>query len=220
MQGLPLALVAAAAGIFGGPKIVLSRPLPATVRAGQTVAVRGRLERAAVGARAALQTRHGGPWATVAKRRPRIRGRFVIRWSVPISERTGPLMLRVAELERGRVVSATPARASAVAPAPVLCAPPVPPAVNVAAGSGWIVGGLYLEGGAYPGTEACEQQPYTIDVETSSGTIVASQAVAGGHSYTLVVPAGSYTLRANGCTGSATVTAGRQTTANTYCLLP
>jgi hypothetical protein len=39
-------------------------------------------------------------------------------------------------------------------------------------------------------------------------------------SYTLVLPAGRYMLASGGCHGTATVTAGRQTRANTYCLYP
>jgi hypothetical protein len=93
--------------------------------------------------------------------------------------------------------------------------------VNIPVGDGWIEGGVYIEGGPFPGIYECEGQPYRIDAETSSGTVVASQQVAAGHSYTLApVPAGSYKLRANGCFGSATVIAGKGTTANTNCLVP
>ncbi len=52
--------------------------------------------------------------------------------------------------------------------------------------------------------------------------MVASQTVAGGHSYTLVVPAGTYTLEtASGtCHGSATVQPAKQTVADTACYVP
>lgn len=127
----------------------------------------------------------------------------------------------MAALKDGRLVVSTKATPSAVGPKAVYCAPPVPPAVNIPVGSGWIVGGLYLEGGPFPGIMECEQQPYTVRAESPSGTVVASQQVAAGHSYTLVVPAGSYALHASTCgTGSATVTAAHQTKANTICPVP
>lgn len=199
------------------PAVHLSRPLPALVRVDQRVNVSGRVGR---GSRAALQLRHTKPWATVAAAPVRRRGGFAVRWRVPQGEQTGPVQLRVVALSHGRVVAETATRASAIGTAPAYCAPPVPPAVNISAGDGWIEGGVYVEGGAFPGVNECEQQPYTISAETPLGTVVASQQVAGGHSYTLVVPAGSYRLRANSCFGSATVTAAQGTSANTYCLVP
>ena len=44
-----------------------------------------------------------------------------------------------------------------------------------------------------------------------SGSVVASQNLAGGDGYALVVPAGTYQLQDGGCTGKATVSAGHRT---------
>lgn len=201
------------------PRVVLSKPPPGLIRVGQHVTVTGRVRRAPAHTWAALQTGGHPRWTTVARASLGAQAAFTIRWHV--SGSAGPLRLRVAALREGRVIAATRPRRSAVGPKAIYCAPPVPPAVDIPVGSGWIVGGLYLEGGPYPGIFECEQQRYTINVETPSGRTVARQTVAAGHSYTLVVPAGSYKLRSNvGCLGSATVTAGHQTKANTICNIP
>ncbi len=93
--------------------------------------------------------------------------------------------------------------------------------MNIPVGDGWIVGGAYGIGGPYPGLDQCIQEQYTVTATNPAGLIAATETVAGGHSYTLApLPAGSYTLRAGACTGSATVTAGHQTTANADCLYP
>jgi hypothetical protein len=195
------------------PKVGLSKPLPALVRVGQHVVVRGRVAQAPAHTSAALQTRRQRQWTTVARASVGHHAAFRISW--PVTGSAGPLLLRVAALRDGRVIAATHARQSAVGPRAVYCAPPVPPAVNIP------VGCLYLDGGPFPGIFECEQQPYTIKAESSAGAVVASQQVAAGHSYTLVVPAGNYTLRASACGfGSATVTAGHQTRANTTCAVP
>ena len=56
---------------------------------------------------------------------------------------------------------------------------------------------------------------------TVRGTVAASEAVAGGHSHALVVPAGHYSLKASSCgIGSATVSAGEQTRADAVCPVP
>ena len=87
-------------------------------------------------------------------------------------------------------------------------------------GDGWITGGVYGEGGAFPGMDACLSQRYTIEALDSGGSVAARETVPGGHSYTLVMPSGSYTLMSGGCRGRATVRAGQQTKANTFCLYP
>jgi hypothetical protein len=93
--------------------------------------------------------------------------------------------------------------------------------VNIPAGDGWIVGGAYGIGGAFPGIDECLQQQYTVTATDANGKVQASQTVAGGHSYTLApLPAGEYTLRAGACMGTATVVAGKQTAANADCLYP
>jgi hypothetical protein len=222
VRSLQIALATLAASAVGGPKIVLSSSMPGVIRIGQTVTIAGHLRHGDTADRAVLQTRRPRhSWTTIARGHRLGNGRFTIGWKVPASEKTGPILLRVAALKDGRPIAHTRAKQAVVGPVPVYCAPPVPPAVDIPVGDGWIEGGLYLEGGPFPGILQCEQQAYTIEADTSSGAVVASQHVAGGHSYTLVVPAGTYTLRSGGCGfGSATVTAGDGTTANTYCPVP
>jgi len=93
--------------------------------------------------------------------------------------------------------------------------------VNIPVGDGWIVGGAYGIGGAFPGIDECLQQQYTVTATDANGKVQATQTVAAGHSYTLApLPAGTYTLRAGACMGTATVAAGKQTAADADCLYP
>ena len=46
------------------------------------------------------------------------------------------------------------------------------------------------------------------------------EADALGAPVTVVVPAGTYTLKSDFCQGTASVTAGKQTHADTLCLVP
>lgn len=165
-----------------------------------------------------------GPWRDLARfPLPRGGGSFRIRWRVWAGFSFEPLSLRLAILVRGRVGAATIPVHSIVGPAAIKCIPPVPPTVDIPAGDGWIVGGAYIRGGPYPGLDECESQTYTVTAtDTSTGAAAATQTVAGGHSYTLVLPAGSYTLRAGGCTTAAAVTvqAATQTVADAYCDVP
>jgi len=129
-------------------------------------------------------------------------------------------MLRVSVRRHGRNLASTSPSTVLVGPPPVHCAPPVPPG-NIPAGDGWIVGGLYNTGGPAPGIHACADQAYTLTVTDAAGATVATVQVPVGRSYTVVLPAGGYTLRSSGfCSGTATVTAGKQTVADTVCLLP
>jgi hypothetical protein len=109
---------------------------------------------------------------------------------------------------------------SGIGAAPQYCAPPAPPAVDIPVGDGWIVGGRYNEGGPFPGIYVCDTQDYTVTAIDANGTVQATRPVAGGHSYTLVLPAGTYTLKSDFCTGMATVAAGQQTAADTVCSVP
>jgi hypothetical protein len=109
---------------------------------------------------------------------------------------------------------------SAIGPAAQSCAQPPPPAVDIPVGDGWIVGGRYIEGGPFPGVYECDSEPYTVTATDANGVVQATQGVAGGASYTLVVPAGTYTLQSDFCRGTATVTAGQQTQADTVCPVP
>lgn len=213
---------ATAAAGAPGPSIRLARPLPGVVRIGDTATIAGRLVPAPP-ARSAimLQGLRSPPWVTLVRARPTRGGRFVLRWHVRPGTLTGPLQLRVVWRAGGRVVVATHPVTAGVGPRFVRCAAPVPPTVDIPAGDGWIVGGLYDEGGPFPGIDQCSSSAYTIVATASDGIVAATQTVPGAHSYTLVVPAGSYGLSANpGCRGQATVTAGEQTVANTICAFP
>jgi hypothetical protein len=198
----------------------MSKPLPSLARIGQLVSVTGQVRGAPLGTRAMLELRRASGWRAVADASLRTRGAFTIRWRVGKRTAIGPVMLRVAAVHRGRVLAATRPAQSGVGPAPVYCAPPVLPGVDIPVGDGWIAGGRYNEGGAYPGISACDSQPYTIAATNAAGKVVAIQNVEGGDSYTLVVPAGSYKLGSNFCFGSATVRAGKQTKADTVCPVP
>ncbi len=235
------ALATGAAGARARPTIVLSQPLPSVVRQGDQVTVTGRVRGAIIVSRPCygacfvvvrLESRpmygtRRKSWTILARSfLMGLRSRFVLTWRVPEKLAPGPWSLRVALVyppaaPARRVLAATRPTQAFVGPAPVPCAPPVPPAQNIPPGDGWIVGGLYIEGGPAPGLDECYSASYTVTATGPSGAVAASQQVAGGHSYTLVLPAGTYTLKA-GCSvpAQATVTAGRQTTANTACLVP
>jgi hypothetical protein len=214
------AVATATAGGVPAPSVSLSGTLPSVVRQGGQLVVRGRTDLMRPTTQAALQLRRSGRFGTVAAGAVGAHGRFTIRWQVPSSQAIGPVSLRVAIRRRRHTLVHTPAVQSAIGSAPALCATPVPPAVEIPVGSGWIVGGRYNEGGAFPGIYACDSEPYTVTATDSGGVVQGSQAVAGGHSYTLVVPAGTYTLKSDFCQGSATVAAGRQTMADTVCPVP
>jgi hypothetical protein len=225
---LPLILVVAVAAAVltsvasGSPHatIKVTTPIPSSIRVGQQLVVKGVVRTVPKGTRVALE-RQGtkGGWTIVAASFPGKHGGFRLDWRVTgLAYRQATL--RVAALFGGQVVVTTPTYTILIGPAKVYCKPPVPPATMIPVGDGWIVGGLYGEGGPAPGIFACSGDPYTVTATNSSGVVAASQHVAALHSYTLVVPAGKYSLAARGCHGQATVKAGRQTTANTYCLFP
>jgi hypothetical protein len=202
------------------PRISLTSAIPATVRRGDQVSLAGRTVRAPRHGWVVLEGSRSGPWSVLARARPARRGRFTLLWNVPPSAPTGPLSLRIALVSGRRTLAHTRAVQSAVGPAATGCAPPSPPPQPLPAGDGWITGGEIFQGGPFPGLHNCTQHSYTVNAEDTSGRTLASQQVAGGHSYTLVVPAGSYTLSAGFCRGQATVQAGRQTQADTYCDVP
>jgi hypothetical protein len=206
--------------------IALTPPLPAVVRPQQTVILRGHV-RGTRGARIELEVSrlrvdHGPvpPWKVLARSTPRRGGGFVLRWRVPLHLRPGQFALRVVAERKGRIVDESSIARMFVGPAKVPCAAPTPPS-NLPAGDGWVTGGNYIEGGPFPGIYECRSQAYTVTATNRAGQAVATQHVAGGQSYTLVLPAGSYTLNTNTCaSGSATVTAGQQTKADAVCRAP
>lgn len=216
-------VVAAAAGVAAtaatarAPAVSLSRPLPSIVRVGDDVSVAGHVSRRG---RVELELARGTEWKVVAGARAGRHRAFALRWSVAAGTAIGPVKLRVALVRHGTVLARTAAVQSAIGPAPVYCNPPTPPS-NVPQGDGWIVGGLYLIGGPFPGIDECSGQSYTVTAtDSASGVVAATQTVSAGDSYTLVVPAGSYKLMSGFCRGTATVTAGKQTQADTNCPVP
>lgn len=225
MLGIPaitivVASVAAASSPAAPPpSITLSAPLPSVVRVGSTLTVSGHVRHARGASRARLWLKRSTAWSPVAAA-PIRRGRFTLSWQVPSSQTPGLVSFRVSARSRGRVLARTKPVQSAIGPAPVLCAAPVPPAVNIPVGDGWIVGGRYNVGGPFPGIDVCDGDPYTVTATDANGVVRATQTVAGSHSYTLVVPAGQYTLNSDFCRGTATVAAGEQTQADTICAVP
>ncbi len=201
------------------PSIAFAKPPPGVVRIGQSVLIRGRAHDVPVGSTAVLQGKRSGGWARLARRAVGRHGVVTVRWTVAKGMAIGPISLRLAARRRGRVLVASTPAPSAVGSAYVPCSRPSPPS-RVPSGDGWITGGVYGEGGAFPGMDACLSQRYTIEALDSGGSVAARETVAGGHSYTLVMPSGSYTLMSGGCRGRATVRAGQQTKANTFCLYP
>jgi hypothetical protein len=97
---------------------------------------------------------------------------------------------------------------------------PAPGPASLPSGDGWIEGGVYLQGGPAPGIDQCHSRSSTVTVTSVNGAVVASQNLAGGDGYALVVPAGTYQLRDGVCTGEATVTTSRRTVADTDCDFP
>jgi hypothetical protein len=217
----PAALVTgvAASAPAHKPSISLSKPLPSVVRIGERVTVEGHLSGAPRGTLVTLEAKRTGNWRALAQAKV-LDGAFKLRWRVPKSAAIGPISWEVVARSRNRVLASTPPTQSGVGPAAVYCTPPPPPTLNIPVGDGWIVGGVYFQGGAYPGILSCVSQPYAITATTSAGAIAATQDVAGGHSYTLVLPAGSYTLTSSFCRGSAVVAPGKQTRADTFCDVP
>lgn len=202
------------------PTIVLRKPLPSVVRIGERLTVAGRVRMPPRAAQVALESARSTHWRFVASTSLHRRGAFGLHWRVRKDTAIGPLNLRLVVVREGRLVVATSAWQSFVGSAAVYCKPPVPTAVNIPSGDGWIVGGVYSQGGPFPGFYACAGSPYTVTATNASGTAVASENVAALHSYTLVVPSGSYMLTSGSCRGLANVTAGRQTKADTYCDFP
>ena len=124
-------------------------------------------------------------WARLARRAVGRHGVVTVRWTVAKGMAIGPISLRLAVRRRGRVLVASTPAPSAIGSAYVPCSRPSPPS-RVPSGDGWITGGVYGEGGAFPGMDACLSQRYTIEALDSGGSVAARETVSGGHSYTLV----------------------------------
>jgi hypothetical protein len=231
-----LALLGAGAVVWGGlapadasaaAATRITVTLPGGVTAGTAVVVRGRVSHAPAGSTAELEARPptGGVWTALGKARIS-GGRFAVGWT---PQAAGLVRIRAIVVRRSRTIAATrsaslligaaPVGTAPVGTAPVACAPatsltPLP------YGTGMIVGGVYDVGGPPPGVVVCQDQPTTVTVMDSIGSPVASLQLAAGQSYAIVVPAGSYTLSAGACRGTAVVPAGATVQANTVCDVP
>jgi len=209
------ALVAADAASSRIPSVSIAPPLPEAVRGGTTVTVSGHVQNPPPGAVVVLEQKASSRWRVIVHGRIQ-RAAFTLRWR-PSS--AGSITVRAALRIDAHDVAVSAAAQVVVGQAPVYCAAPAPPA-QVPAGDGWVVGGLYIEGGPFPGTHRCVAGDYTITVLDQAGNTVATQRVQGGQSYTLVLPAGSYALSSGFCRGAVTVAAGRQSRADTLCDVP
>jgi hypothetical protein len=185
-----------------------------TVRLGQVVAMSGTAMHPPADARIQLQGRTIARWhalLTVSVHG----GNFTLRWHVRARE----FQLRAILLSGRRRVATSPVASVLVGSAIVRCHPAAAPS-RLRAGDGWIEGGVYLQGGPAPGIDQCQSASSTVTATSVSGALVASQSLAGGDGYALVVPAGAYQLKDGQCTGQATVAAGRRTVADTDCDFP
>jgi len=201
--------------VVAAPGVSLAHALPTGVAGGATVVVSGRVHDSPQGAVIVLEQRSGAGWRVIVRGRV-VKAAFVMRWR-PSS--AGLVSVRAAVRLHGRDVAATRPGRVLVGQRPVYCGAPVPPA-QLPAGDGWVGGGLYDDGGPYPPIHQCVGNAYTITVTDEAGNVVATQQVAAGQSYAIVLPAGSYTLAGGFCRGKATVTAGLETKADTTCDVP
>lgn len=199
--------------------------LPGSPRVGQVVLMTGHVRSAAPSV-VAIEHRglgsHPGRWRILSKvRLPAGGGSFRIRWRVPSRLSFHGVDLRLAVLVGRRVDAATIPVAAIVGPATVHCAAAVPPPVDIPPGDGWIEGGAYIEGGPAPGLDECVSDAYTVTARNPATGAAVSQPVAGGRSYTIVVPAGTYTLTSNGCSSPpVSVSPGREVSADVVCAVP
>lgn len=206
-----LLLGSAGAAQAAGRRVHLSVRLPSTTGVARATVVAGTAAGAPAGAVAKLELRTGyRRWTRLAAAKVGRAGAYTLRWTPATA---GFVYIRVVIARRGRLLAATTAAPLVIGAAPIYCAPPGP-ATNVPAGDGTIVGGVYNAGGPAPGVYVCQGQANVVGL---SGASTATQQVPANGSYSFVVPAGSYTLSAGFCRGTATVTAGRTTHADTVC---
>jgi hypothetical protein len=185
-----------------------------TVRLGQVVAVSGTVTHPPAHARIQLQGRTTAAWHALLT--VSFRGdNFTLHWHV----RARQLQLRAVLLSGRHRIATSEAASLLVGSAIVRCHPAAAPA-DLPAGNGWIGGGVYLRGGPAPGIDQCQSSSSAVTATSVSGDVVASQNLAGGDGYALVVPAGTYQLQDGECTGKATVIAGHRTVADTDCDFP
>jgi len=210
--------LAPAGASAAAPATRITATLPGLATAGTALVVGGRVSHAPAGSTAELEARPPAgvaTWTVLAKARIS-GGRFTASWT---PQTAGPLKIRAIVVRRSHTIAATRSTSLLVGAAPVYCAPaamltPLP------SGTGLIVGGVYDVGGPAPGIIVCQDQANTVTVTDSTGSPVASVALPAGQSYAIVVPAGSYTLSAGSCRGSAVVKPGATTQADTVCDVP
>jgi hypothetical protein len=192
--------------------------LPPVAHVGERVLTVGKENGAPRGSTAELEGRPGadGRWRVLA-RAPIRHEHFKLSWRAASSD----VELRVLVVHRHAILARTPTRSVLVGPAPVYCKPAAVPTA-LPAGDGVIVGGTYISGGPAPGVYECRGDPYTVTLTNAAGVTVLTQQVGAGIGYALVVPVGSYVLSVSGggCTGQATVNAGKVTNADTVCDVP
>lgn len=185
-----------------------------TVRLDQAVLVSGTVSHPPAHARIQLQGRTTVAWHALLT--VSVSGEdFTLRWHV----RSMAFQLRAVLLSGGHRIATSAVAPLLVGPAIVRCRPAAAPA-NLPVGDGWIQGGVYLQGGPAPGIDQCRSDSSTVTASSASGYVVASQHLAGGNGYALVVPAGTYQLQDGECAGEAKVISGRRTVADTDCDFP
>jgi hypothetical protein len=185
-----------------------------TVRLGQMVTVSGTIAHPPAHARIQLQGRTTAAWHALLT--VSVGGeKYMLHWHV----RATPFQLRAVLLSGRQPIAASAAASVLVGSAIVRCHP-APAPTELPAGDGWIDGGVYLQGGPAPGIDQCQSRSSTVTATSASGYVVASQDLAGGGGYALVLPAGTYELHDGECIGDATVIAGHRTVADTDCDVP
>lgn len=221
----------AAPGAQASPRFELAAPVvPTTLTVGSSADVTGRIKhwKKTAGLRIRLQMRSHGQstddvpsaWVVVDNEQAK-HSAFSLSFT-PTS--THELDLRLQLTRRGAVLATSPrtvvdphraAGTQAKTPCATAATPPIP------AGQGALIGGIYTVGGPAPGVDQCATAPSSlVIVSADTGQVVATIPVAGPQEYVATLAPGSYSLSAGSCTGTATITAGMVTRADTYCNVP
>ena len=187
------------------------------MRVGDTAVLNGTVTGVPQGSLVVLQVRNrGGAWRRVARTPLQSGGGVHLLWHIGPAAR-GKIAWRVLIKRAGRVVGSTAPGQLLVGSPFVACRVPSSD-INVPAGEGAVVGGVYDWGGGSPGFDHCSTARYSAELLDGNGDTAASQSVAGGHGYALAVKPGSYIVQGAGCTGpQVRVTAGEISHADVYC---
>lgn len=214
-----VAVSAPVASASGRAIVRLSAPVSSLLAAGEHVKIRGRVLDSPRRSQMALEASSSGTGWHVVARAPVRGGRFSLSWLPPAGRRT---TVRLSLRHAGRLLARSSPVGVSVGPPPQLCPEAHAPA-NLPAGDGWVVGGLYDEGGPAPGIFDCVSGPYEIVAIDDAGNQQGSVKVGGLESYVLVLPPGSYELHNaedNCFSEEVTVVAGMAVKANTVCQIP